>query len=52
MDHLPCLLTSVCPDSTIAKQIKCGRTKATALTKDCIAKEHISILKKNSKIKQ
>ncbi|VEN39828.1 unnamed protein product [Callosobruchus maculatus] len=36
MDHLPGLLQSVCPDSKIAKQIKCARTKATVLTKNAL----------------
>lgn len=42
MDHLPKLIVSVCPDSKIAKGIICCRTKATSLTKECIAKEQIS----------
>lgn len=42
MDHLSKLIVSVCPDSKIAKGIKCCRTKVTSLTKDCIAEEQIS----------
>lgn len=44
MDHLPDFIRSICPDSNIAKLIKCGRTKATAITRDCLAKEQISII--------
>ncbi|CAH2002280.1 unnamed protein product [Acanthoscelides obtectus] len=39
MDHLILLLSVICPDSTIAKELKCARTKATNLTR-CIAEEH------------
>lgn len=31
MDYLPGLLVECCPDSKIARNIKCGRTKATQL---------------------
>ncbi|XP_068990429.1 zinc finger protein 862-like [Neodiprion pinetum] len=49
MDHLPKLVASVCPDSKIAKAIKCCRTKATNLTKDVIAKERISVISEKLK---
>lgn len=39
MGHLPSLVRSVCPDSKIAENVKCSRTKATAITKDCLAPE-------------
>lgn len=39
MDHLPNLIRTVCYDSEVAKRIKCNRTKATLLTKSCIAEE-------------
>lgn len=38
MDYLPALLVKCCPDSSIAKLLHCGRTKATQIT-DCIAKQ-------------
>lgn len=31
MDHLPDLVASICTDSQLAKNIKCGRTKTTQL---------------------
>lgn len=31
MEHLPQLIQKVCPDSEIAKSIKCGRTKTTKI---------------------
>ncbi|CAG9825754.1 unnamed protein product [Phaedon cochleariae] len=31
MEHLPGLIESVCPDSSIAKELKCSRTKATEI---------------------
>ncbi|XP_046608736.1 uncharacterized protein LOC124299522 [Neodiprion virginianus] len=49
MDHLPKLVASACPDSKIAKAIKCCRTKAMNLTKDVIAKEQISVISENLK---
>ncbi|XP_043277820.1 zinc finger MYM-type protein 1-like [Venturia canescens] len=39
MEHLPSFVKSVCPDSKIAENVKCSRTKATAITKDCLAPE-------------
>lgn len=39
MEHLPSFIRSVCPDSKIAKNVKCSRTKATAITKDCLTPE-------------
>lgn len=47
MDHLPQLLRSVCPDSQVAKQIKCARTKSTTLTKECIAKYQLNLITEN-----
>lgn len=41
MEHLPKLLKSVCPDSNIAKDIACSRTKATELTNNVLAKESL-----------
>ncbi|KAF2901208.1 hypothetical protein ILUMI_04975 [Ignelater luminosus] len=37
MDHLPDLIRSVCPDSKIAQEIKCSRTKATTIVNDCMS---------------
>ena len=38
VEHLPQLIKAICPDSTVAKQIKCGRTKATAFVKNVLGK--------------
>lgn len=49
-DHLPKFIKSICPDSDIAKNINCSRTKATYLTNECINLEqlgNISNVKKN-----
>ena len=37
MDHLPGLLSHAFPDSKIAKEVKCARTKSTAVVKHAIA---------------
>ena len=37
MNHLPGLLRHVFPDSNIAKEVKCARTKSTAVVKHAIA---------------
>ena len=37
MDHLPGLLSHAFPDSKIAKEVKCARTKSTAVVKNAIA---------------
>lgn len=31
VEHMPALIQAICPDSNIAKQIKCGRTKLTSI---------------------
>lgn len=46
MEHLPRLICSVCPDSHIAKNIPCSRTKATAITNECLAKEQLESLQR------
>ncbi|CAG9822240.1 unnamed protein product [Phaedon cochleariae] len=50
-DHLPKFIRSICPDSDIAKNINCSRTKATYSTNECINLEQLeylsNILKKN-----
>nr|XP_017009975.2 uncharacterized protein LOC108066104 [Drosophila takahashii] len=38
MDYLPDLLRVCCPDSKIAKGVKCGRTKATDISKELAKK--------------
>lgn len=40
MEHLPKLISSICPDSDIAKSINCGRTKTTVITNECLAIEN------------
>lgn len=44
--HEPKFVHSICPDSPLAKDIKCSRTKATALTNTCLAKESIEVFQK------
>ncbi|XP_055909018.1 LOW QUALITY PROTEIN: uncharacterized protein LOC129943532 [Eupeodes corollae] len=36
MDFLPTLISTVCPDSSIAKTIKCGRTKGTSMLNNIV----------------
>ncbi|XP_036322244.1 uncharacterized protein LOC118736257 [Rhagoletis pomonella] len=50
MDYLPGLLTECCPDSNIAKNIKCGRTKSVQLTEflsNLASKNIVNYLKQN-----
>lgn len=47
MDHLPKFLTSVCPDSEIAKEIKCSRTEATKITNNNLAVENKRLIKED-----
>lgn len=42
MDDLPSLIASICIDSKIAKNIKCGRTKSTAILTQIVAPENIN----------
>ncbi|CAH1109909.1 unnamed protein product [Psylliodes chrysocephalus] len=35
-EHLPSLISKICTDSEIAKNIQCGRTKTTAIVKNVI----------------
>lgn len=44
MDHNGPLIKSIYPYSLIFKDITCGRTKATAITTQCLATENINIL--------
>ncbi len=39
-DHLPKLIEAMCPDSKIAKEIKCARTKVTALINHVTGEEN------------
>ncbi|XP_074027797.1 zinc finger protein 862-like [Leptinotarsa decemlineata] len=50
MDHLPKLIASTCPDSSIAKQLEIGRTKATNLTKNQLVEEALTELKEHLNI--
>lgn len=38
VEHMPQLIQSMCPDSEIAKHIKCGRTKLTAIINNVTGK--------------
>jgi len=40
IDHLPKLIKEICPDSEIAKQIQCGRTKCSTIVKNVIGKQN------------
>ncbi|CAG9840758.1 unnamed protein product [Diabrotica balteata] len=48
-EHLPKLIEKICPDSEIAKKMKCGRTKVSSVVKNVIGKQNelniINILK-------
>lgn len=44
MTHLVKLLPKVCPDSEVAKKITCGRTKCSAIVKNCIGKKQLDEL--------
>lgn len=46
VEHLPNLIREVCPDSNIAKQIECGRTKLTAIVNNVTGKESMNQLAK------
>lgn len=37
-DHLVPLLKTICPESSVVKNLTCNRTKATAITNNVIAK--------------
>ncbi|KAL1443615.1 hypothetical protein MTO96_045924 [Rhipicephalus appendiculatus] len=39
MEHMPKLLTAVCPDSNVAREIVCSRTKASAIVKNVTGRE-------------
>lgn len=49
VEHLPNLIRVICPDSEIAKKIKCGRTKCSSIVKNVMGKQNerdiVSILK-------
>lgn len=42
VDHMPDLVQAMCPDSEIAKNIKCHRTKLSAMIKNVIG-QHCSL---------
>lgn len=44
MDFLPDLLAACCPDSNVAKQLQCGRTKSSQLAEDLANKAKEKIL--------
>lgn len=50
VEHLPKLIKAICPDSEIAKKIKCSRTKCSTIVKNVMGKQNerdiISILKR------
>lgn len=39
IEHMPQLIQTICPDSQIAKEIKCGRTKLTSVIKNVTGKQ-------------
>lgn len=44
MDHLPQLIRSVCPDSSIAKHFECGRQKTTQILSEIIAPQNVEAI--------
>jgi hypothetical protein len=51
-DHLPELITKICPDSKIAAQLNCGRTKCTNIIKNVtgeVEKDHLLVKMRKSK---
>lgn len=46
LDHLPKLISSVCPDSQIGKNIKLGRRKGTKICTQIMKRENLYILSK------
>ncbi|CAG9771501.1 unnamed protein product [Ceutorhynchus assimilis] len=40
-EHLGKCLPHICPDSSIAKSLACSRTKASYITKECLAKQQL-----------
>lgn len=52
MNHLPQLVQSICVDSKIAKEITCGRRKATAILKNVTGKSSLqSLVEKLKQVK-
>lgn len=49
LDHLPGLMRNVCPDSKIAKDIKCARTKGTQIFKNILGPYYFENLVKQLK---
>lgn len=43
-DHLTKFIPSICPDSSIAKDINCSRTKATYITNNCLNMEQMEVI--------
>jgi hypothetical protein len=51
-DHSPELITKICPDSKIAAQLNCGRTKCTNIIKNVtgeVEKDHLLVKMHKSK---
>ncbi|KAK3869381.1 hypothetical protein Pcinc_025308 [Petrolisthes cinctipes] len=46
VDHIPQLLHAICPDSQIAKNMKCGRTKLTSVVNNVTGKQNDKYLEK------
>lgn len=44
VEHMPALIQAICPDSEIAKRIKCGRTKLTSIINHVTGKASSDIL--------
>lgn len=49
-DHLLKFLPHICPDSEVAKSLSCSRTKATYITKECLAKQQMQEISEILKI--
>lgn len=40
LEHMPKLIQAICPDSAIAKEMKCGRTKLTSIVNHVTGEEN------------
>lgn len=44
VEHMPKLIQAICPDSAIAKELKCGRTKLTSIVNHVTGEESAAML--------
>lgn len=48
MDHMPNMLNATFPECEVIKNLKCSKTKATEITKQCLAKEALDIIQQET----